>query len=76
VAAAQRQVNQPNRYEANVVLGGIGLQIVDNRTNTFFLYGVNTEKNTYVLSRTINLNQTGRPEIKYVEPSSDKASDE
>ena len=75
VGAAQRQVNEPGRYNADVVLGGVALKIVDNRTNTFYLYGISPETDSYVLSRTIDLNHAGQPEIKYVNSKSDDAKD-
>ncbi len=76
VGAAQRQAPHPNRYDANVIFGGVGLQVVDHRTNTFYVYGFGTEKGSYMLSRKVDLNHTGQLELKFEGPQRDDDKDE
>ena len=73
IGAAQRQLNPPHRYDADVIFGGLGLKIVDHQSNMVYLYG--DDKGTYRLTRSFNLTGTGHLQINYKEHGNDAAKE-
>ena len=64
IGAAATQV-QADRYDANLVFGGVAMKILDHRSNTMYIYTIKKgTKDTYELERTVDLNLAGQAEIK------------